>query len=225
MRVRAAQCLIPLAVLAAACAASARRSPVAPAGAREGVVRPSAPEPAPRKGLSWGKVAHDDALGIDRVHCYGKPALPEAQGGPGCNPYEGDTPCGQALPILCVKVDGSPRPPYAMSCGSYAMPGEYYCGWVEGRLALTKPVAGLALASAAAADALCAAALGAGWRMAEHHDGKFVMGMGAQSYSGESWRANELARGGWGFFGYGDIDDRSRFWVRIDDQRGNCWDE
>src|SRR5205823_1278208 len=52
------------------------------------------------------------------------------------------------------------------------------------------------------ADAYCRSALGAGWRMAEFHDGK----------------------GGWGFVARGHISSTSRFWVRINDQPGNCWD-
>ncbi|MCP4901281.1 MAG: hypothetical protein GY906_30290 [bacterium] len=178
-----------------------------------------------KKGLTWVKVSHNDQLGIDRVHCWGKPAIPESEGGPGCNPYQGDTSCSEALPILCVLEEGSARPPYLMVCSSHAMPGEYYCGWTGGRLGLTRPIRGLEMTSAAAADDICSQNLGSGWRMAEHHDGRYVAGMSENAFFGDSWLGRDrLSSGGWGFHGYGNIDESSRFWVRINDQTGNCWD-
>lgn len=74
--------------------------------------------------------------------------------------------------------------------------------WAGGQVAITAPTVGTALTSADKADALCSSALGTGWRMAEFHDGKR----------------------GWGFVARGHISSASRFWVRIQDQPGNCWD-
>jgi len=74
--------------------------------------------------------------------------------------------------------------------------------WAGGHVAVTAPTAGTALTSAEKADAVCSRALGTGWRMAEFHDGK----------------------SGWGFVTRGHISSASRFWVRINDQPGNCWD-
>jgi YVTN family beta-propeller protein len=101
-----------------------------------------------------------------------------------------------SLPVLCVKPQGSARPAYTPD------PSLFYDGWVGGSLAITAPVLGTTLTSQAVADALCATAFGAGWRMAEFHDGG----------------------GGWGFRGYGSMADAGRrFWVRISDQPANCW--
>lgn len=200
---------IPLALATVCCAAPARER--------------RAQSDAERMGMTWGKVEHLEALGIDRVHCFAGPAVPAERGGPGCNAYRGDTPCSTALPVLCLRVDGSPRPPYPVVCGAHAMPGEFYCGWAEGRIALTARVRGDSLKSAAAADELCRRSFGPGWRMAEHHDGAYVEGMGAAAFHGPSWPTGQAHHGGWGFLADGDIDARSRFWVAIDDQAANCW--
>jgi hypothetical protein len=145
-------------------------------------------DPPPAKtAMTWAKVDHDNTWGIDRVDCTSSTMA--------CNPYTGDTSCSNSLPVLCVRPQGLPRPPYTPN------PSLFYDGWVGGSLALTAPVLGTSLTSQANADALCATTFGSGWRMAEFHDGG----------------------GGWGFRGYGNILDGSRFWVRISDQPANCW--
>jgi hypothetical protein len=119
--------------------------------------------------------------------------------------YHGDTPTNALLPVLCLRAAGLPDP------GGLTPPGSTPGGstrrsWSGAEVALTEPVAGFSLTSRGAADALCAARLGGGWRMAEFHDG----GRGA-GY--DFW-----ARAGMGDFA------ASRFWVAIDDQRANPWD-
>lgn len=148
-------------------------------------------------GLTWVKGA-DDSCGQNRVICDS------------CDPYEGDTLCTEARPILCLRVDDS------ANCGE---PSDFYDGWTSGTMALTpRLVFGTELTSALAADAICANEVGPGFRMAEHHDGN----------------------GGWGWRAKGLIDppatpasthprfdtpnQPNRFWVRINDQPGNCWD-
>lgn len=54
------------------------------------------------KGMTWGKIAHNNTLGIDLVSCHA--------GSVSCNGYTGDTSCATKLPVLCIKVDNSPRP-------------------------------------------------------------------------------------------------------------------
>jgi len=96
-----------------------------------------------------------------------------------CNPYQGDTSCRTALPVLCFRPGGS------------------------GELMATEPVMGAILQSQVVASARCEAEFGAGWRMAEFHDG-----------------------GGWqlqGRRGAG-LGAQTRYWVHINDQPGNCWD-
>lgn len=131
-------------------------------------------------GMTWGKVSHTSATGTDKVGCLG------------CNPYTGDTACTYARPVLCIKNDTSPNPGIAVS---------FYNGWASGHIGLTSPVVGTTLASLATADALCVAQFGAGYRMAEHHDGG----------------------GGWNWNAYANISSASRFWTYINDQPGNCW--
>ena len=119
----------------------------------------------PRKGLTWGLVSHNGELDIDRVGCYGRPRVDGTEDGPPCNPYKGDTPCSEALPILCLKKENLPRPNYAVVGKGHAMPAEYYNGWTGGRIALTRPVRGDALTSLETADTICERQLGPGYRM------------------------------------------------------------
>ncbi len=79
---------------------------------------------------------------------------------------------------------------------------DFYKGWSHGQPAATQPVPGALLKSESDASARFEAELGAGWRMAEFHDG-----------------------GGWGLQGEGRSGLRpgTRYWVHINDQRGNCW--
>jgi hypothetical protein len=145
-----------------------------------------------KMGMTWRKYFHDDALGQDKVGCTGD-----------CGAYVGDTACTESRPILCIAKDGS---------GSNGFAPSFYDGWAAGNIGLTPPVAGTTLTSLAAANAQCVSTFGAGWQMAEHHDGG----------------------GGWAWRAYGNINDlydisvashdpNNRFWVHINDQPGNCW--
>jgi hypothetical protein len=149
-----------------------------------------------KRGLTWVKTTSDNC-GQTRVTCdY-------------CDPYDGDTSCTESRPLLCIRPDG------LSNCGE---PSSFYDGWTGGTVALTPfLVRGTDLTSQAAADAICANTFGVGYRMAEHHDGG----------------------GGWQWRAKGSITPLStpasthprdspsnlpnRFWVRISDQRGNCW--
>jgi hypothetical protein len=169
-------------------------------------------------GLTWGKYFHDASLGVDRVGIYG----------PG-NPYVGDTSCSVKLPVLCVNVDGSARPNYAIPAAGGSGPAEFYSGWVEGHIATTAPVKGTVLTSAAAGDQRCVANFGPGWRMAEWHDGQYVLGMDATHFYGDTsnsfspWNSGVKSHGGTTFFAYGNVNPNKRYWVHINDQPGNCW--
>jgi hypothetical protein len=163
-------------------------------------------------GFTFGKYGHDPVLGIDHLGYDGTG-----------NPYTGDTKCKVKLPILCTNVDGSPRPNYDVTAGD-----EFYEGWVQGHFTTTLPVRGSAILSAADGDNRCAIAFGAGWRMAEFHDGAYVTGMNASNFghtigSLSDWPAGPYAYGGWTQFGYGNVRSDMRYWVNINDQPGNCW--
>lgn len=177
-----------------------------------------------KHGMTWGKVAHYDEFGIDLVGCHGQPRLDGTSDGPACDPYQGDTRCSVALPILCLNPENLPRPNYAVSGTGYSMVVEYYYGWAGGHIGLTLPILGTKLTGVEAANSMCVAALGPGYRMAEHHDGKYVIGMGTDQYYGDTWPPqSQLNSGGWNWYAYGNLPGDTRFWVNINDQPGNCW--
>ncbi|MBU8895331.1 flagellar hook-length control protein [Corallococcus sp. H22C18031201] len=131
------------------------------------------------RGMTWSKLDH--VAGVDHVGCAS------------CNAYQGETACTAVLPVLCLKQDGAPVPP--------GVTPDFYNGWTSANLATTLPVAGTSLTSLSVANQLCASTFGAGWRMAEFHDGG----------------------GGWNWYGYGNVRGDLRFWTYINDQRANCW--
>jgi len=117
------------------------------------------------------------------------------------NAYNGDTPATSSLPVLCLLVNNSAVPA--------GITPDFNNGWAKGSVALTAAVAGSQLTSRAAADAICAARFGAGWRMAEFHDG---------------WYGTNLSSsGGWSYWAYGTIPVGTRFWTAINDQPANPW--
>jgi len=134
-------------------------------------------------GMTWELMATDAALGIDRVGCGGI-----------CEPYSGDTPCTEFLPIVCLEP---------LSLANPGITTDYYEGWAGGNVAISSPVQGCSLTSLAVADAICAAQFGAGWRMGEHHDG------------GGGWS--------WWAYGNINAWPPEHFWAYIDDQPANCW--
>ncbi|MBB5868839.1 hypothetical protein F4553_002218 [Allocatelliglobosispora scoriae] len=117
------------------------------------------------------------------------------------NAYTGDTAVDQYQPALCLRVDYQ-SPPGGITFDSYI-------GWSRGQVKATGPVRGDALASPQAADELCSRTFGAGWELAEFHDGRY----------GPSFEY----QGGWSFWAAGDLIPGSRFWVTISDQPANAW--
>ncbi|NEW74331.1 hypothetical protein [Streptomyces rhizosphaericus] len=61
--------------------------------------------------------------------------------------YVGDTPATASLPVLCVKVDGSPVPP--------GITPDANAGWARGTVGATLPTPGTRLTSRLTADRLC----------------------------------------------------------------------
>ncbi len=119
-------------------------------------------------------------------------------------PYGGDTPTSTALPVLCLRPSGLPDPRHLST--SYRTPGgSQRRRWSGSEVALTEPIAGWSLTSREAGDLQCARRFGAGWRMAEFHDG----GRGA----GFDF---------WALATQGDF-ETTRFWVAISDQNANPW--
>jgi len=118
--------------------------------------------------------------------------------------YGGDTPTSTALPVLCVRPAGLPDPGH-LGTADRTPGGSLRRRWSGAEVALTEPIAGWSLTSVEVASQHCASRFGAGWRMAEFHDG----GRGAGF---DFW-----ARATAGDFG------ASRFWVSISDQHANPW--
>jgi hypothetical protein len=148
-------------------------------------------------GLTFALAPADKAQpDVVNVACHGEPAQLDRPHNNACNPYQGDTSCRIVLPVLCIQKASLPLPA--------GVPNGFYQGWTGGMLAATRPVMGAILESEQMANARCQAELGADWRMAEFHDGAGGWGLQGQR--------------GVGFEGY------TRYWVRINDQPGNCWD-
>ncbi|MCI5133887.1 MAG: hypothetical protein D3920_02210, partial [Candidatus Electrothrix sp. AW2] len=173
---------------------------------------------ASRNGMTWGVNRYNSDLNLTFVHCYGEQG---PNRGP-CNPYQGDTSCSVQLPVLCVKKDGSSRPPYEPPPAGGSMNREYYTGWVEGTADLTAPVQGNAFTALDDVNTYCEAQLGQGYRAAEFHDGRWVYGMDENNFYGDTWPKSTRS-GGWGFYAPGQVSNDSRFWVDINDQNANCW--
>ncbi len=87
---------------------------------------------------------------------------------------------------------------------------------------MLKFILGIELSSYETANEICSSELGEGYRMAEFHDGRYVIGMGLDMYYGATWPSS-TSRGGWAFYAYGDELPETRFWLYINDQMANCW--
>ncbi|GHC67928.1 hypothetical protein [Streptomyces flavofungini] len=122
-------------------------------------------------------------------------------GGPLSNAYTGDTAVTTALPVLCLKIDNSSAPT--------GITPSFYAGWARGTVAASSPLRGTRLTSRAVADGVCANSFGAGWRMAEFHDGRYG--------------PNLESSGGWSYWAKGDVPAGTRFWTAINDQPANPW--
>lgn len=168
-------------------------------GAAEEALSAGCSSPSIACGMTWVKIGHDGTKGQDTVSCHDHSVTPSES----CDAYVGDTNCNLYRPILCIHKDTS---------ASNGFSGSFYNGWAAGNIGITRPIQGTQLTSQAAADAFCAGQFGAGWQMAEFHDGN----------------------GGWSWTSYGNINDlyndtdashtlQHRFWVRISDQPANCW--
>ena len=113
------------------------------------------------KGMTWSLTNHDSVLNLDTVGCSG------------CNAYQGDTPCSNKLPILCVSTCGFTRPPYdSPPCPTCAMPKEFYNGCSHGMFLLTPPIVGSSLLSAINMNQICQKQFGTSFTAASHGLGK-----------------------------------------------------
>ncbi|HSX62311.1 MAG TPA: hypothetical protein VLF18_19170 [Tahibacter sp.] len=170
------------------------------------LVSPSLPA-ADGYGMTFGDNTNaSTGDGVVFVTCHGQPRTASGS----CNAYTGDTACSTRLPVLCLDVDGRERPAGLLvpPQGGGVMPAPFYAGWAAGRVAATKPIAGVDLTGPSAADAICRTQFGKGWRMAEFHDGLID---------------DAGNRGGWAWYAHGTLDTTTRYWVWINDTQANCW--
>ncbi len=117
-----------------------------------------------------------------------------------CDAIQGDTSCAVPLPVLCINKSGNLPAP------SWETTSQYH-RWAGGVVATTEPVApqteSLLRQTSAEADQYCQGKFGPDWQVAEFHDG---------------W--------GWNFKAYGNVGTNAgRFWVDINNQNANCWDQ
>lgn len=154
----------------------------------QGAYKITAPKCASvQKGMTWALTGTNPTTGTVDVGCRG----------PACDPRNGDTPCTQPLPLLCIRKSGTGFP-LAVPAGVNNT--DNYHKWSGGVIGTTTDM--LPPATLAAANAACATAFGADWRVAEFHDG---------------W--------GWYLQAYGGVGNpNKRFWAHINDQpNGTCW--
>lgn len=149
---------------------------------------------AASKGLTWRLISTNAPTGTIRVGCGISTGQNE------CNPYQGDTACTTALPLLCIKKVGTgfPLPPPASVDNTSQ--NNKWSGAVVGTTSATVPPK--TLAGLDGANAMCEKQFGMDWRVAEFHDGA-----------------------AWYFQAYGGVGDPTkRFWIHINDQPGGtCW--
>lgn len=149
----------------------------------------------PAKGMTWKWVALNATNGTASVGCGSTdPVHP-------CNATLGDQPCTDPLPLLCFKPSNFPVPKSVDNTSTYYR----WSGGIIATTALVAPAAPPINSSLASANARCAQEFGAGWRVAEFHDG--------------------IGGSGWGFQAYGNVGNQtSRFWLHINDQpKGTCF--
>lgn len=145
-----------------------------------------------------------------------------------CDAYKGETSCTEKRYVLCVQDSGNlQRPPYEVTTTANAMSKEAYSGWVPTKFKPSNQlIEGIALTSQAAGDSFC----GAGWKMAEFHDGYWIAGMNTTNHHGASWNLANAKPGGWNFHarlegGQNEINKikRERYWVASNTTQANCW--
>jgi hypothetical protein len=162
-------------------------------------------------GMTWGYVTKSVnsvpvvVTGSIYVSCH------STVGGIDCNPSTGDSKCTKALPILCTYRDPTAFP---QPLDVDTTPDSPYDNWSGEVVGTTKPVRPCkdldgTLNGANGVNAYCRAEFGAGWSVAEFHDGSVGGGVG------------------WGFNAHGGVGNaKKRFWVDINDQpNGPCWND
>lgn len=82
-----------------------------------------------------------------------------------CNPYYGDTPCEQSLPLACFNDQSAPLP------ATWPRENGFVENWSGGVIAYTPEVQGNSLATIEDANGYCSQSFGPDWRVLSWHDG------------------------------------------------------
>lgn len=124
-------------------------------------------------------------------------------GEPPADPFIGDTPCDNHLPLACIRDIGAPAPEVLSHRRQGTSSSNAARHWSGGILGLTHPVRGADLATVDDADRACEQRFGRGWRVADYHSGG--VGLDVAGYGGP------LPHG-------------KRVWIDIKDQPyATCW--
>ena len=195
------------------------------------ITLPALPEKCNTKyGNTWSVRKQDCDFNMTMVGCGAN------AGGKRCDPYKGDTLCKELRPILCIHKSFIPRPPYnpgtCSGCAFSSHPSFYY-GWSEGIIKITRAIRGCFISSKSHADQICQREFGCGYQMASHSDGVWLYPNEFSSTQAfyQTWPNQsthlswgERRSGGWNFWGHNLINNfKTRFWVYINNQPGNCW--
>jgi hypothetical protein len=135
--------------------------------------------PSRRMGVTMATV--QSPKGLASFHCR-----PDIEDDRDCNPFVGDEPCGNALPLLCFHDLQAPAPVDAVRFSALTRRS-----WSGGEVAATSPVRASRFATISNADRFCSTSFGKGWRVAEWHAGGWGYGFAAKtnrsSFSGRYW--------------------------------------
>ena len=154
-----------------------------------------------------------------------------------CDTLKGPSLCTDSYRVLCQTTEDLLRPSYSINAkGINDHDPLYSQGWGQGKYDFTGEVKGDDLTSRAVADQICVDKFGAGSKMASYHNSLWHSEMTLTNKVETDFITpmNELKEGGWGFWMYlpDDIETSlptnvytTRFWVAMESQPINCWDE
>lgn len=113
-----------------------------------------------------------------------------------CNPYQGDTLCTRALPILCIKKEFMAFPNVVEQTNNPS----FLRDWTGGHAATTVPIVGEDLRNYENMNKICQYHFGALWHAASFH---------------EMYQFR--------FYAFGNVRTDTNYWIYINNQSANCW--
>ena len=174
-----------------------------------------------KRGLTFAMMDNDTATGTTKFGCKGMPGT-DLPNNTMCGAFYGDTYCFRKRPVLCINKQNINRPAY-----SFSEP-ESQNGWTGAVLRISPPVMGCSFKSQKHADNYCRKLYGCGFRMADYHDGRYMVGMNGTDYSNFTWNWGSTYKGYWAFWAFVVNHPMTmfRYWVTHNDVWGanpHCW--